>query len=307
MSSFNELYSLRALTHLHPGSGDTGYGHVDKMVQRDPLDGLPTIFPSSLKGAFRELLEGALPPKTTAANGKAINEDHPFVEHVFGTGVKAVRDTARADEARHQGRYRFHQAYLLSLPVRSNSRPFYRASSPVIAAELLERASTMELTFSKEQLEALEWMKAQKVEPKKPQVFPLDSGNIFNLWLEDYQATAAQDFNYQGTLEAIFGEGLALFHHDDLKKMGKNLPVIARNYLENGISQNLWYEEIIPRETRFYFILQGEAHDSELDFAKAMASQVQPANQVQIGANATVGYGLCQLIPLNLEKKSSHE
>ncbi len=63
-----------------------------------------------------------------------------------------------------------------------------------------------------------------------------------------------------------------------------NLPIIARNILENGESKNLWYEQVLPAETVLYAIIQ-ENGDK---LAKALDGQI-----VQIGANATIGYGYC--------------
>jgi CRISPR-associated protein Cmr4 len=65
----------------------------------------------------------------------------------------------------------------------------------------------------------------------------------------------------------------------------EELPVIARNFLDNGISKNLWYEEIVPRESLFVTCIQG---DIESPLAKELNEKV-----IQIGGNATVGYGFC--------------
>lgn len=66
-----------------------------------------------------------------------------------------------------------------------------------------------------------------------------------------------------------------------------NLPIIARNVLENGESKNLWYEQVIPAETIFYTVI-----DDKEDGALARKLTVENAI-VQIGANATIGYGYC--------------
>lgn len=69
----------------------------------------------------------------------------------------------------------------------------------------------------------------------------------------------------------------------------EELPVIARNCLENGQSKNLWYEQVLPRKSRLAFFVM---HDGEIDghFNAAVTSTL-----VQIGANATVGYGICKI------------
>lgn len=74
-------------------------------------------------------------------------------------------------------------------------------------------------------------------------------------------------------------ESLSTLCHED------NLPIIARNVLENGESKNLWYEQVLPAETVLYTIIQEEGEE----LAKALDGQI-----VQIGANATIGYGYCK-------------
>lgn len=68
-----------------------------------------------------------------------------------------------------------------------------------------------------------------------------------------------------------------------------NLPIIARNCLENGESTNLWYEQVLPAQSVLATVIQtNNAEDlNELDNAI-----------VQIGANATIGYGYCKFIKL---------
>lgn len=69
----------------------------------------------------------------------------------------------------------------------------------------------------------------------------------------------------------------------------EELPVISRNNLENGQSANLWYEQVLPKHSVLVFAVMGED--------KALESFCSELNnsQVQIGANATIGYGLCQI------------
>ena len=71
-----------------------------------------------------------------------------------------------------------------------------------------------------------------------------------------------------------------------------NLPIIARNVLENGESKNLWYEQVLPAETVLYTIIDDKEDNSlakKLKDAKAI---------VQIGAGATIGYGYCKFTNL---------
>ena len=87
-------------------------------------------------------------------------------------------------------------------------------------------------------------------------------------------------FNYKKVSEEEF---ISLCSDD-------NLPIIARNVLENGESKNLWYEQVIPAETVFYTLI-----DNKED--KSLAAKLENAI-VQIGAGATIGYGYCKFIHL---------
>lgn len=70
------------------------------------------------------------------------------------------------------------------------------------------------------------------------------------------------------------------------------LPVIARNSV--GEQTNLWYEEVVPHKSIFYFAVVSSTSeaDSLLDvFTESVRGKI-----IQFGANASVGYGLCKVI-----------
>lgn len=66
-----------------------------------------------------------------------------------------------------------------------------------------------------------------------------------------------------------------------------NLPIIARNKVDNGESENLWYEQVVPAETVFYTFIDDK------DDTTLRTELTQKGSLVQIGANATIGYGYC--------------
>jgi CRISPR-associated protein Cmr4 len=74
------------------------------------------------------------------------------------------------------------------------------------------------------------------------------------------------------------------------------LPVIARNQLNNGKSENLWYEELLPQESLFGFIVQADLE--EPDYLTKFKDNLD-GKVIQIGANATVGYGYCLFTLIN--------
>ena len=80
---------------------------------------------------------------------------------------------------------------------------------------------------------------------------------------------------------------------EDFKEIcsDEELPVISRNNLENGQSANLWYEQVLPKHSILVFAIMGEEKDDEFEcFCKELNGA-----QVQIGANATIGYGFCKI------------
>lgn len=83
-----------------------------------------------------------------------------------------------------------------------------------------------------------------------------------------------------------------------------NLPIIARNVLENGESKNLWYEQVVPAETVFYTVIDDndasiKKHENdEKGEKKVLEKMMKNASFIQIGANATIGYGYCKFTNL---------
>ena len=90
---------------------------------------------------------------------------------------------------------------------------------------------------------------------------------------------------------------IVIMKESDLRKI--NLPVLARNQLENGISQNLWYEEVVPHEAIFYTaVLSDGTHSGDAALAE-FDEYIKNNNLVQFGGNATIGYGLTQITKMS--------
>jgi CRISPR-associated protein Cmr4 len=234
------VFRLHALTNLHPGSGDSFYGAVDKLVQRDPVTRRPTIYSHSLKGALREYFE------TQLGYENGTPEEKAFVTHVFGSSVKGNPDDAA------QGNFRFFSADLLAFPVPdedpNSTTAFHLKTDEEVWKHFTQKINLLHLNGK---------------------------------WEQD-------------ALKQEFNKDLSGFSNDAaaFKNACDELPVIARNQLENGESQNLWYEELVPHQSVFGFIVQVEK--SEENMAKIAEFTQKLNNQVvQIGANATVGYGYC--------------
>lgn len=69
------------------------------------------------------------------------------------------------------------------------------------------------------------------------------------------------------------------------------LPVLARNQLEDGISKNLWYEQVVPHKSIFTFVVSSDYGNVLQNFAVVLKETAY----IQFGGNASIGYGLCKV------------
>lgn len=281
----SEGFVLNFLTNLHAGSGDANYGIIDKLVQREPATNRPIIHSSSLKGALREYFEQ---PKMFPFDEVNKTTD-PFISDIFGSHQKDEKNM-------ETGKCRFLAAYLLSLPVRSNVIPYFMGTSVDVLQELKLEADSTGYPLDQKLVAEIDaiidlFKENGKIAIHKGGPFIFTNSYGTNVTLEDWSAS------FMGLkvteLEKITGNNLVVFNSKDFADLCSQLPVIARNQLENGVSKNLWYEEVIPRFSRFFqFTLVPDKNNPSVKsfIDKLMDSK----NTFQIGANATIGYGYCK-------------
>ncbi len=254
------FYKIKALTNMHVGSGDTNYGVIDNLVQRDVVSDLPTIHGSSLKGALREFFET-----------KWGNNDNKL-EYIFGKNEQA-------------GKYRFLSAHLLAMPVRSNKKAFFMATAP----EAIKGITTFMKELGKKKTPAfLNELKSLNPATGKPIVFV----NKDDLQIEDFEDFEQKNVPFSPeTKNALnISDNLVIFSDEDFTQIcgNTNLPVIARNKL--GENKNLWYEQVVPRESVFWAaVILPESKQHLTDFEAGFE------DIVHIGANASVGYGFTKI------------
>ena len=291
------LYLLRCITNLHVGSGDENYGVIDNRVQRDITTGYPTIFSSSLKGALREFFD--CNPPYELVNGKT----NDVVKAIFGSPANE-RDKAKL----LPGSFRFLPGRVLSIPVKSNFRPYYNATCVAAIKELIEFASLVGMAINANELQVLEKLSGKDTtQPMKPQV-AVTNPMVFDaipagkmIFIEDKEATRmdsriSTDADRK-IIQKYFGEHLALLPDAMFNEFADELPVIARNQLEDGQSNNVWYEEVVPRESRFWFSLihPVEPGVASEDTLIHKFDTIVLKNRIQMGANATIGYGITHI------------
>lgn len=309
------LYTIRTLTNLHVGSGDTSFGIVDNEVQRDSLTQLPVINSSSLKGAIKEHFAQLLALDNESANEDQVKPFHYRV--VFGLDLseqKELEKLVSEDNAAlknfstlykklpKQGLVKFLDARLLFLPVRGTKVSHYHVTS----IETLREFSGL--------LQSLNISIDGNYGSKLTFYFPINdhsaTDNILygeeNDTLEEYQFVAHNETDDIRAFKQIFGiRNLAIAKHDTFVEILEELPVIARNKLIDSVSDNLWYEEVVPRESIFCSVLSyydnfdnvfSNARNDRDRFEKAFKGfhqkLVSDDEVIQVGANASIGYGL---------------
>jgi len=288
------VFTITAKTNLHVGSGSINYGIIDNLVQRDPLTGFPCIYSSSLKGAIREYFRHNLKYDDSWTESEA----ESFLMHVFGFDRKdsveneeTVTEKPGSPEIRQQpGKYRFLQAELLSIPVRSDKRLFYRTTCSYLLHHLDASLSLFKTHLSTDYSSAIGEINDALFSGSKAIHFENEEAILEE---PDIVASPRPAINNLSKLCEMVGKELAVVTDSEFADFVSDfhLPVIARNNLADGRSTNLWYEQVLPSETRFWFGLLYPHSDSEL---KRFISMIQ-SNPVQIGANASIGYGFCEI------------
>ena len=276
-----KMYVITTMSNLHVGSGEYNMGVIDNLVQRDVLNKYPNINSSSLKGALREYFNSG--DQSGADDGKCTD----FIKKVFGSSPKENKENMQ------QGKFRFFEANMLSYPVRSDKSPYMRAVTTNVLKELLVKIEEFRIEITPEIKNALCALSNIDVKACSPQVFvqKLSGAVVEDFYLKAQFNTSDTIKKHLPVLFQLFGERFVLMHSSDFANLcdDTHLPVISRNYLENGESKNLWYEEVVPRFSQFYFVvIMDEKYEEEFE---AKLSK----GLIQIGGNSTIGYGFSKI------------
>lgn len=182
---------------------------------------------------------------------------------------------------RKQGAIRFFEADLLSVPVRTtgNNLAFVNATSKALLERQRERLE--QFGIGGEFLTRLSSISNS-----------CGKVDIEDLGQNDYYDTTDNT--------SIAGKHIAFVSEGELNRLCDNehLPIISRNCLENGQSTNLFYEQVLPRYSHLITLIMGE--DELLDaFCGKLNNQI-----VQVGGNATIGYGYCKFTHRSTNKNN---
>lgn len=275
MTNSFQAYFIQVITNLHVGSGDANYGIVDKLVQRDPVTNHPTIHPSSLKGALREHFESKW--------GKSDYDSKKRVDAVFGREAKDGNES-------ETGAYKFLGADLVALPVRCNFEQYVMG----LNSEMTNAVNIKSKLLTGKDIDIF------KTVDVKNKLFHKVNKPAYKVYAEDIEIEDVNKVDHLDPLKVstelnAFGSKFVTFTNEAFASISKNLPVIARNTIENGKSGNLWYEEVVPHQTVFItFIYTTNDHCTE--FETRLKEDI-----IQIGGNASIGYGLCKFHKINFQ------
>ncbi len=276
-----EIFTIDCLTNMLVGSGKANYGVIDQLVQRDVTSHAPIIHASSLKGAIKEFCSHK-------------EMDDAKMKCIFGSAKKSTNGATPDTQV---GEFKFLDAHLLALPVRSDKTAFVHITSGA-ALEIL--VNFLEIYKLGDTLQSEIKAFANLIVENEGNEAIAFSSTLHETAIEETDILAKYDEaylpKYTVAIRKLLPENTVLVSNKLFKALSNDLhlPVIARNHLENGESTNLWYEQVIPRQSKFWFsLLYPEIKKDE--YTSLITILAQPP--IQIGANASVGYGYTTIKP----------
>ena len=277
MSSIR-FYQIRPFTNLHVGSGSTNIGLIDNQIQRDSTTGIPCIQSSGIKGALKQMLDHH-------------QMSSPDLTAIFGSDATANK--AGVSTTNQQGEAIFLSAHLLALPVRTDSTPFVLATCPELIHQFINQRADLNQPFSEDTIKLLKSWIDEKVQGVSCLDDSLVNANLNDLGLTLHPTKLVSEAI--AAIQSAFGinhKKLCLIQDVSFMELvnNLNLPVIARNALDDGDSKNLWYEQVLPRESLLFF-----AAIWKDDTQRDKVEDILLKNPFQLGANASIGYGFTRV------------
>ncbi|NOZ30004.1 MAG: type III-B CRISPR module RAMP protein Cmr4 [Chloroflexi bacterium] len=282
---YAKLLFLHALSPIHAGTGQ-GVGVIDLPVAREKATGIPIVPGSSVKGVLRD----ACPDDKKVA--------------IFGP------DTGNADL--HAGSAQFTDLRLLLLPVRSLKGTFAWVTSPLLLRRFLRDADNVRDAMPPDTAPDVPNLETCFVSDESCEI-DMAGDNGRRVILEDLELNAKEseeaarwaewlgsqlfpsDSYWKGALKGR----ICIVHDDVLSFLLETATEIAARIrlkekektVERGA---LWYEEALPAETVLSgLLLAAEVKAGKDEVFSVVGDLVK--SPVQVGGNATVGRGLCQM------------
>ena len=258
------IYILEPITNLHVGNGDINYNIIDNEVEKDPLTNYPMINSSGIKGAFRQFIQD---------NSKINKQDEI---DIFGS--EPIEQNK--DEKKKPGKLKFYSGECLGVTMRNEvgKMPYSLVTTKKMLERFIEMCEVMKIKYN---------LDVDKLDENKS--YKAANGNITveEIKIDDN----LKDVEIKKLFKQIASnkaDNLVIMPHDKIKDI--SLPVVARNVLDNGISENIWYEEYVPHHSLFFVCVSCEEDEVLKIFNEAVNNKI-----VQFGGNASIGYGLTKV------------
>ena len=254
------IYILEPITNLHVGNGDINYNIIDNEVEKDPLTNYPMINSSGIKGAFRQFIQD---------NSKINKQDEI---DIFGS--EPIEQNK--DEKKKPGKLKFYSGECLGVTMRNEvgKMPYSLVTTKKMLERFIEMCEVMKIKYN---------LDVDKLDENKS--YKAANGNI------TVEEIKIDDNLKDDEIKKLFKQialdtanNLVIMSHDKIKDI--SLPVV----LDNGISENIWYEEYVPHHSLFFVCVSCEEDEVLKIFNEAVNNKI-----VQFGGNASIGYGLTKV------------
>jgi len=292
----SEIFYIHTITPTHVGSGQD-LGIVDMPIQRESHTGFPKIEGSSLKGSIREAFE---------SSGK----DEIKIHLTFGCDETNASDDVKKifkDEKQKQyaGALGFSDARILLFPVKSAKGVY----AYVTSREVLKRFKRdLEICEVKESIEIPSdnsITEGSKIKVKDNIVILEEYS--FEVKADEKTTKLAEFLSNQTKIESI-KEKLVILEDEVFKDFVTQFTeVITRTKIDNSTGTvkdgALFTEEYLPAETVMYSLVMASPIFAPVEDKQGLENEDDVLNFfkecpeiIQIGANATIGKGICKII-----------
>ncbi|NPA44449.1 MAG: type III-B CRISPR module RAMP protein Cmr4 [Chlorobi bacterium] len=282
--NITQFYRVETITDAHVGTGESGFGFIDQLIQRDSATGYPCFNSTGMKGAIKQFID-------TYADSE---NKYEMMKRIFGSDSSANK---KGGSETQQGESVFFTAHLLALPVRTNKNSFMLTTSP----ELINFFEHLHTLLGDPLKESIYEEIKSIVSDDNPDVGKCFKNTYVGAEM-DIVGTRLNLINNDellNKLKSLFGfdsDRIAVVSNRTMAELTSDLylPVISRNALDDGESQNLWYEQILPRFTRLYFANIWK-EEKQQDFVENLLTNKDNKKPLQVGGNASVSYGFTSI------------
>ena len=285
MSNNVEFYRLETITDTHVGTGESGFGFIDQLIQRDSATGYPCFNSTSMKGAIKQHVD----------NYSSADNKNELMTLIFGSDASANK--GGIPTITQQGESVFFTAHLLAMPVRTNKVSYLLTTSPELINSFEYMSKLLGKPISKSIYEEVKTL----VSDSTPESGICFNNNYSGAELDivgttlQYNSANNELAELLNTLFDTINSRIALVSDRTMAELCSDLylPVISRNALDDGESQNLWYEQVLPRFSLMYFANIWKNMEQQKFVEETHCGDNK--RPLQVGGNASVSYGFTSI------------